>query len=93
VFCVLVKRMCQTFQRHVEGTVPGNHARSRADQGLRDLTHLGLRALSHIGWLIQLPDLGLGNLVVGGRNEWSSHVSIGSVVPNVLVSKFVVQDV
>ena len=91
VLGILMKRMSQSFQRHVEGSVPGNNPWGSWCHNLDDIVKFGSWVLSHVCWLVHLPDLGLGDLVIGMRNQGVGHVSVGLIVSNVFVGEFVVE--
>lgn len=90
---VLVQRMGQSFQRHVECSIPGHSLRSRSSQHPADFSDLSLGALPHVGWLVELPQFALGDLVVGGGNDGLAHVGVGLIVADVLVAELVADDV
>lgn len=93
VLGVLVERMGEAFQRHVEGSVPGNDLGGGTSDHVTDFSEFGLGALSEVGGLVELPDLGLRDLVIGSGDDGVVHVGVGLVVADVLVGVLVLDDV
>ena len=86
-FAVLVERVGQAREGHVEGAVPGDHLRLRGCHHPGQLPDFGLGGLPHVGRLVELPDLGLGDLVGGVGDDGVGHVGVGLVVAEVLVGE------
>ena len=89
---ILVEGVGQAGEGHVEGAVPGDHLRLRGGHHPGQLPDFGLGGLAHVGGLVELPDLGLRDLVGGVRDDGVGHVGVGLVVAEVLVGKLVPGD-
>lgn len=81
--------MGQPFQWHVEGAVPGNVSLLGRRHHPGELGDLGLRALSQVGGLVELPDLAFRDLIVGAGDDVVGHVGVGLVVADVLIGELV----
>jgi hypothetical protein len=82
----------ESLQRHVESSVPGNDLRSGSGDHRSDLSDLGLRALPHVGGLVELPELSFGDLIIGSGEDGLRHVSEGLVISDLLVGELVVDE-
>ena len=89
---VLVEGVGQAGEGHVEGAVPGDHLGLGGRHHPGQLPDLGLGGLAHVGGLVELPDLGLGDLVGGVRDDGVGHVGVGLVVAEVLVGELVLDE-
>ena len=88
-----MQRMGQTSKGHVECSVPGDDLLiGGSSDHPGDVSDLGFRAFSHIGRLVELPDLGLGDLVGGVRGDGVGHILVGLVVADVLVGELILED-
>jgi hypothetical protein len=88
-----MERVGESFQRHVEGAVPGNVSLLRGSQHPGELGNLGLRALSHVCGLVELPDLSLRDFIVGAGDNVVCHVLVGLIVADVLIGKLVLLNI
>ena len=79
------------LQRHVESSVPSNHLRSRPSEQGSNFADLRLRALPHVGGLVELPNLRLRDLVICSRKDGLGHVRKGLVISDLLVGEFVLE--
>lgn len=84
--------MSQSLQGHVESSVPGNNLRSGSGDHGADLSDLGLRALPHVGGLVELPEFSLGDLIIGSGEDGLRHVGEGLVIPDLLVGELVLDE-
>lgn len=81
--------MSEALQRHVESSIPGHHLWSGRNEHSSELSELGFRALPHVGGLIELPKLALGDFIISSRDNRLGHVCVGLVVPDLLVGELV----
>lgn len=90
---VFVQRVSQSFQGHVECSIPGHSSGRRRSQHPADLSEFCLRTLSHVSGLVELPELAFRDLVVCGGNDRLSHISVCLIVADILVSELIADDV
>ena len=81
----------ETLEGHVEGSVPANYLRSGCESKPVQLAYLSFGSLSHVCWLIQLPNLGLWHFVAGVWHDVMVVVIVCLVIADILVGEFVLK--
>lgn len=86
IFGIFVKRMSQTSQWHVPGSVPGNGLLFWSEKNLVSSQGGSFWGVSQVSRLRESPQSGFAQFIVVGWNDLSMRISEGSVVSEGLSS-------